>query len=86
MPDAATVFERWHAEPGVRPYLLEVAGALVGYGEVWEDLDEDEAELARPIVDPALRGHGLGRSLATLLLAEARRLGWEDVWLRAPDN
>ena len=81
------MFARWHAEPGVRPFLLTIAGETVGYGEIWEDPDEDEAELARLIVDPARRGRGVGRLLATLLLAEARRLGWSTVWLRvAPDN
>jgi ribosomal protein S18 acetylase RimI-like enzyme len=86
-PTSPAIFDRWHAEAGVRPYLLEVDGAAVGYGEVWEDPDADEAELARLIVDPAARGSGLGRALAGLLLAEARRLGWSDVWLRvAPDN
>jgi ribosomal protein S18 acetylase RimI-like enzyme len=81
------MFKRWHAEPGVRAYLLAVDDEPVGYGEIWEDPDEDEAELARLIVDPARRGRGLGRLLATSLLGETRRLGWVDVWLRvAPDN
>ena len=67
--------------------MLEVDGSAVGYGEVWEDPDEDEAELARLIVDPARRGRGVGRTLAAALLAEARRLGWSDVWLRVvPGN
>ena len=66
---------------------FEIAGQVVGYGEVWEDPDEGEAELARIVVDPALRGEGMGRRLVTLLAREARRLGYDNVWLRvAPDN
>ena len=62
-------------------------GEPVAYGEIWEDADENEAELARLIVDPARRGLGLGRTLVRELLAEARRRGWSDVWLRVvPDN
>jgi ribosomal protein S18 acetylase RimI-like enzyme len=81
------VFARWHAEPGVRAYLLTLDQVPAGYGEIWEDKNDIEAELARLIVDPAVRGRGLGRLLATLLLTEARRLGWADVWLRVvPDN
>ncbi len=66
-PDPS-IFERWHAEAGVHPFELWVDGALVGYGEVWEDPDEGEAELARIIVNPRRRGRGLGRRLATLLV------------------
>lgn len=67
--------------------MLEADAAAVAYGEIWEDPEEDEAELARLIVDPARRGAGLGRALARALTAEARRLGWSDVWLRVhPGN
>jgi ribosomal protein S18 acetylase RimI-like enzyme len=86
-PNSTDVFARWHAEPDVRPYLLELRGSPVGYGEIWEDADENEAELARLIVDSGRRGQGFGRRLVHELLAEARRLGWADVWLRVePDN
>ena len=71
----------------MRPYLFVVDGSVVAYGEIWEDEDEDEAELARLIVDPAHRGRGVGRELVRALVGEARRLGWSDVWLRVdPDN
>lgn len=63
------------------------AGAAVGYGEVWEDDEENEAEIARLIVDPAVRGRGIGRALVSELLAAARGRGWDDVWLRVvPEN
>jgi ribosomal protein S18 acetylase RimI-like enzyme len=86
-PTDPAIFDRWHAEEGVRPYLFVSDGSAAGYGEIWEDRDEDEAELARLIVDPTRRGRGLGRTFVAMLLAEARRLGWASVWLRvAPDN
>jgi [ribosomal protein S18]-alanine N-acetyltransferase len=46
-----------------------------GYGDVWADPVEHEAELARIVVDPARRGAGLGRRLVSLLADEARRVG-----------
>ena len=86
-PADVGVFNRWHSEQGVQAYVLEIDGSPVAYGEIWEDPDENEAELARLIVQPVRRGRGVGRWLVQELLAEARRLGWADVWLRvAPDN
>ena len=87
LPDDAT-FERWHADPDVHPFLfLDGAGAPVAYGEVWEDPDEDEAEIARLIVDPSQRGRGIGRVLARALADEGHRRGFAAVWLRVvPSN
>lgn len=76
---------RWHAEPGVYPFLAFEGEGPVGYGEVW--LEADEAELARILVAPAHRGRGIGRALTTRLADEARRLGREAIWVRVvPDN
>lgn len=85
-PDSA-VFERWHADPDVHAFELLADGELVGYGEVWEDRGEGEAELARIIVAPEHRGRGLGRALVVFLVQRARALGYETVWMRAvPGN
>jgi len=71
----------------VAAMVVEVGGLPIGYGEIWEDPDEHEAELARLIVDPVVRGRGIGRRMARLLLEEARRRGWAAVWLRVvPGN
>ena len=81
------LLREWHADPDVRPYLCFDGSEPVGYGEVWEDRVADEAELARILVDPALRRRGIGRALAALLGERAREVGFADVWLRVvPDN
>ena len=59
----------------------------VGYGEIWDDAEEDEVELARLIVDPHRRRQGVGRHLVAQLFGLARRSGRADCFLRvAPDN
>jgi RimJ/RimL family protein N-acetyltransferase len=85
-PDEA-LFDRWHADEDVHPFGVFYADRLLGYGEVWVDPKEREAELARLIVDPAERGRGVGRAMVGLLAARARALGYDDVWLRVvPGN
>jgi ribosomal-protein-alanine N-acetyltransferase len=76
------VFERWHAEPSVHAFVLWSDQEPCGYGEVWEDDAEAEAELARIIIDPAVRGRGAGRVLTGLLVERARELGYDQIWLR----
>jgi ribosomal protein S18 acetylase RimI-like enzyme len=77
---------RWHAQPYATPYALLRGPSVVGYGEVWddgeEDRGEDEAELARLVIHPEHRGRGLGRALTRLLADEAWRRGVAEVWLR----
>ncbi|MGW9453357.1 GNAT family N-acetyltransferase [Streptomyces sp. NPDC055632] len=87
----------WQEDPEVHGYLLVEAEdgtgtgagaeAVLGYGEVWTDAEEDEAELARVVVAPAARGRGVGRVLVGALLERARDAGFDDVFLRVhPDN
>ena len=87
-PFPAPVVRGWWAEPGVHPWLLVGPdGSPVAYGEVWDDAEEDEAELARLIVDPARRRRGHGRRLVGALLARARATGRAACFLRvAPGN
>jgi len=78
---------RWHATPDVVPFSLLAEGRLVGYGELWLDRVEDEAELARLVIAPVQRRHGYGRALTRLLADEAHGLGLAEVWLRVvPEN
>jgi ribosomal protein S18 acetylase RimI-like enzyme len=76
------VLAEWHRDPDVHPYLLFAGDRLCGYGEVWEDREEDEAELARIVIAPSERARGLGRALVRLLVAEAAAMGLRDVWVR----
>jgi ribosomal protein S18 acetylase RimI-like enzyme len=81
------LFCEWHADPDVHAYVLTVDGVLCGYGEVWTDEAEAEAELARVVVPPRSRGRGVGRRLVTLLAERASELGFADVWVRVlPTN
>jgi ribosomal protein S18 acetylase RimI-like enzyme len=76
----------WAAQEGVRAFGLHDGERLVAYGELWVDDDEAEVELARLIVDPRLRGQGIGRILVSRLVALART-EHDDVFVRVhPDN
>lgn len=86
LPDAV-LLARWHRQPDVIPFVLREGARTVAYGELWEDRDADEAELARLVVDPSQRGRGVGRALAQALSAEAYARGFGEVWLRVvPSN
>ncbi|MET9933879.1 GNAT family N-acetyltransferase, partial [Streptomyces sp. NPDC006324] len=70
----------WQEDPEVHGYVLVGDGTLLGYGEVWTDAEEDEAELARVVVAPPARGRGVGRALVRALLDRARGAGFDDVF------
>ncbi|MFG1818307.1 GNAT family N-acetyltransferase [Kribbella sp. NPDC049174] len=74
-------------DPDIQSYLFFDGDQPVGYGEVWLDDEEDEVELARLIVDPSLRGRGIGAELVRALLKPAIAAGHPDIFLRVrPDN
>ena len=83
----AEVLEWWQPDY-VHPWLmLDAEGGPVAYGELWIDDDEDEVELARLIVDPHLRGRGLGKQLTRALMSKAADTGLATTMLRVvPDN
>jgi ribosomal protein S18 acetylase RimI-like enzyme len=74
-------------DPDIHSYLLFDGDLPVGYGEVWLDDEEDEVELARIILDPKVRGRGVGLGLVRALLVPALDAGYSDVFLRVrPEN
>jgi GNAT superfamily N-acetyltransferase len=72
-PVTPDVVAAWSHEAGVQPYGLYHDDRLVGYGEAWVDDEESEVELARLIIEPTERGHGLGRRLVSELTTVALR-------------
>jgi ribosomal protein S18 acetylase RimI-like enzyme len=85
-PVPAGQVSAWAGEDGVEPFGLFHGQRLVAYGELWADEQEAEVELARLIVDPRLRGQGLGRYLAAGL-ARVARMRHPQVFLRVhPGN
>ncbi|WP_327637527.1 GNAT family N-acetyltransferase [Kribbella sp. NBC_00482] len=75
------------ADSDIHPYLLFDGDRPVGYGEVWLDDEEDEVELARIIVDPKVRGRGIGGELVRALLGPALDAGYSEVFVRVrPEN
>jgi ribosomal protein S18 acetylase RimI-like enzyme len=81
-PPRQGLLREWHRDPEVHPFLLFAGDRVCGYGEVWEDRDENEAELARIVVAPEERSRGVGRQLVRLLTARATAVGFHDVWMR----
>ena len=80
---AATVVS-WQEDPDARGYLLYEDAEPVAYGEIWDDAEEAESELAHLIVHPAARGRGLGRALVHSLVPLA---GFDALLMRVhPDN
>lgn len=53
--------------------LSEPGAPALGFGQIWLS-PNGRANLVRIIVDPAMRGRGLGKRLCALLLAQALRL------------
>lgn len=87
-PFPAEAIQGWWERPDVTPWvLLDPTGIPSAYGEIWDDEEEDETELARVIVDPDRRRAGLGRRLIEQLVAQARSHGRSACFIRVhPDN
>jgi len=86
-PVPARIVADWQRDEEVSAYLLMAGDALIGYGEVWLDAQDKEAELARIIIAPEARGNGRGRALVRFLLSEAVKAGYPGIFMRVhPDN
>ncbi|HEX5191027.1 MAG TPA: GNAT family N-acetyltransferase [Streptosporangiaceae bacterium] len=71
-PVPAEQINAWADEDWALPFGLYRGQRLVAYGELWVDDDEARVEIARLAVDPAARGQGVGRWLASGLADLAR--------------
>ncbi|HZO33771.1 MAG TPA: GNAT family N-acetyltransferase [Gaiellaceae bacterium] len=67
---------------GGRLYLAEANGEAVGIGAL-KRLTETTGEIKRMYVRPDARGLGVGRALVDRLVADARELGLETVYLES---
>ena len=98
-PDEVDTIAAWHPVPSDEVLgwwepdyvdswvMVDGDGRLIAYGELWVDEEEDEVELARLIVDPALRGNGHGKRLTQELMAKAAGTDLTTTMLRTtPDN
>jgi diaminopimelate epimerase len=70
-PLDSSIFTHWHADPEVHGSVLVRDGIPIGYGEVWENFENDAVELARLIVAPSYRGCGVARVLIERLCASS---------------
>jgi RimJ/RimL family protein N-acetyltransferase len=62
------VFEQWHLDPDIHPYLLVQDEEAIAYGEISLQTDTGEAELMRLLVHPEWRGQGVAGRLIRALL------------------
>ena len=69
------VFDQWHSDPEVCPYVLLNYDEPLAYGEVWIEAADGSAELGRLVVAPRQRGQGLGRTLVERLATIAQNSG-----------
>jgi diaminopimelate epimerase len=81
IPLDPSIFTHWHSDPDVHASILVRDGVPIGYGETW-DCDTDAVELARLIVAPSHRGHGIGRVLLDRLCAATRAAASKRAFLR----
>jgi ribosomal protein S18 acetylase RimI-like enzyme len=77
--------ETHYLTPGHRFVLAERDGTLVGAGALIEETP-DTGRLVRMSVDSAHRGQGIGRTLVTHLVAEARARGYHRVVIETNDD
>ncbi|STQ91119.1 GNAT family N-acetyltransferase [Iodobacter fluviatilis] len=60
--------------PGHLSFAMSEEGAsALGFGQIWLS-PNGKTNLIRILVDPAMRGRGIGKNLCALLLAEALRI------------
>lgn len=69
-----------YARPQGRLYLIESGGEIAGCAAL-RKFDDHACEMKRLYVREKFRGRGLGRQAAELIVAEARKIGYERMML-----
>lgn len=84
-PFAVTVVSSWWNRPGVQPLLLvDEVGEPVAYGEVWDNPEQDESELAHLLINPQRHSAGIYGCLVDGLVDRARVNGRSRCLVRVP--
>lgn len=84
-PFAVTVVSSWWNHPSVQPLLLvDQSRVPVAYGEIWDNSDQDESELAHLLIDPGQDSALAYRSLVGGLIDRARADGRSRCVVRLP--
>ncbi|MCA9194832.1 MAG: GNAT family N-acetyltransferase [Planctomycetales bacterium] len=86
-PEVDCMFES-HQSPVASFYVLESKQALLGCGGISPLVggDETTCELKKMYFLPQARGRGAGRVLAELLVNDARRLGFQRVYIETLES
>nr|WP_269809873.1 GNAT family N-acetyltransferase [Kineosporia rhizophila] len=83
-PVPPSLVSSWADDPDAHGFVLYHGTEPIAYGEIWDDADEGESELAHLIVAPDCRGQGFGRRLVRSLVPRA---GFGALVMRVhPDN
>lgn len=84
-PFAVTVISSWWNRQGVEPVLLvDQSREPIAYGEVWDNPEEDESELAHLLISPQRHSDDVFRRLIDGLVGRARKDGRARCILRVP--
>ncbi len=77
------LFELFQQEPGSAYFVAEKDSLLLGGAGYFptEGLPEGTCELVKMYLDPGARGMGLGRQLIHYCMAEAKKTGYDTIYL-----
>lgn len=64
------MYHSWHEASDQFGYILLEEDQPVAYGEIWEDVEEKDLELAHLLVHPSYRNKGVGKQLVRMLQNE----------------
>ncbi|MGE6489215.1 GNAT family N-acetyltransferase [Paenisporosarcina sp. NPDC076898] len=84
---SAEMYRSWYEASDQFGYILLKEDQPVAYGEIWEDVEERDLELAHLIVHPSYRNKGIGKQLVRMLQKECLAFPYPWIYLRIePEN